>query len=123
MSVNNHTDLWRTPYWLMSHFDNHFDPCPPNPLANGLLREWSTPAFVNPPYSKPNVWVDKSIEQHKKGVEVVMLLRCDPSTRWYKKLIEYGCHISYFNERLRFSESKNSPNFASMLVFLEGRHE
>ncbi len=105
----------------MEHFKNHFDPCPANPEFDGLLINWRTPAFVNPPYSSPNLWVDKAIQEQNKGVDVVMLVRCDPSTKWYKKLIEAGSHIAYFNERLKFSESKGSPNFASMLVFLEGK--
>lgn len=123
MAKNIPSDLWKTPYWLMTHFDTHYDPCPSSPSDDGLQRDWNTPAFVNPPYSKPVLWVDKAIEEHKKGVDVVLLLRCDPSTRWYKRIVEYGCHIAYFNERLKFSESKGSPNFASMLVFLEGKHD
>ena len=69
------------------------------------------------------LWVDKTLKEQKRGVDVVMLLRCDPSTEWYKKLVEAGGRFAYFNERLKFSESKGSPNFASMLVFLEGKNE
>lgn len=36
-------------------------------------------------------------------------------------LIEANVHIAYFNERLKFSESKDCPNFSSMLVYLEGK--
>lgn len=113
-------DLWKTPEWLKEHFKGHFDPCPSNPTIDGLNVDWSSPAFVNPPYSKPLLWVKKAIEQQKRGVDVVMLLRVDVSTEWYKTLVEADAHFAYFNERLRFSESRNSPNFASMLVYLKG---
>jgi len=113
-------DKWKTPSWLMKHFKNHFDPCPSNPNFDGLKVNWKNPSYVNPPYSNPLRWVKKAIEQQKKGIDIVMLLRVDPSTKWYKLLIENGYHISFFNERLKFNDVKGSSNFASMLVFLEG---
>lgn len=118
--TDSNTDLWYTPKWLIRHFSNHFDPCPENPTFDGLSIEWKTPSFVNPPYSEPILWVKKAIEQQKKGIDVVLLMRVDPSTKWYKLLVEANGHFCYFNERLHFCESKNSPNFASMLIYLEG---
>jgi hypothetical protein len=52
-----------------------------------------------------------------------MLLKVDPSTQWYKLLVEANAHFAYFNERLSFvhqinGEFKSSNNFASMLVYL-----
>lgn len=118
----NQSDLWETPKWLYRVFENMcYDPCPAIQIKpDGLKINWRTPTYVNPPYSQPKAWVEKAIEQQNKGVDVVMLLRCDPSTQWYKMLVEADAHFCYFNERLKFSESKGSPNFASMLVFLEG---
>lgn len=123
--MTKESDNWKTPKWLMRHFGRHYDPCPSiiEPGIDGLIDGWYSPAYCNPPYSQPGKWVDKALEQQKKGVDIVMLLRVDPSTRWYKKLVEAGAHFFYCNERLKFSESKGSPNFASMLVFLEGRDE
>ena len=114
-------DNWETPDWLMEHFKLHFDPCPKNPDFDGLEIDWENPSYVNPPYSNPLLWVKKAIEETKKGVNVVMLLRVDVSTRFYKKIMEQNPHIAFFNERLKFSGSKNSPNFSSMLVFLEAK--
>lgn len=112
-----------TPSWLMDHFRKHFDPCPiknSNPI--GLTENWKDPTYVNPPYSKPLKWVEKAILESNKGVNVILLLRCDPSTKWYRLLIENKAHISYFNERIKFKGYENkSSNFATMLVFLEGK--
>lgn len=120
--VEKDTDNWATPEWLMKHFEKHFDPCPLHhaPYFDGLIGNWESPAYVNPPYSNPLPWVEKAIEQQQKGVDVVMLLRVDVSTKFYRKIMEIGGHVVFFNERLKFSESKQSPNFSSMLVFLEG---
>jgi hypothetical protein len=110
----------KTPDWLMNHFKEHFDPCPLNSKCDGLEINWSDPSFVNPPYSNPLAWVKKAIEESHKGVDVVLLLRVDTSTEWYKLLMEENPHIAFFNERIKFV-GNGSPNFCSMLVFLEGK--
>lgn len=115
-------DDWQTPDWLMSHFKGHFDPCPSNPTFDGLKVDWKSPTYCNPPYSNPEPWIRKAIEEAKKGVDVVMLLRADPSTRWYRLLMEadVNVYIAFFNRRIRFKGANGSPNFPVMLVFLEG---
>ena len=114
-------DNWQTPDWIIQHFKNHFDPCPTNPDFDGLNIDWKNPSFVNPPYSNPLEWIKKAIEETKKGVDVIMLLRVDTSTKWYKLLMEENPHIAFFNERIKFKGSKGSPNFCSMLIFLEAK--
>ena len=114
-------DDWQTPDWLMEHFKNHFDPCPVNPSFNGLKIRWKNPAYVNPPYSNPLAWVKKAIEESKRGINIVMLLRVDPSTKWYRLLVEEDVYIAFFNRRIKFKGSTGSPDFASMLVFIPAK--
>ena len=114
-------DSWQTPDWLIEHFKNHFDPCPINSDFDGLKIDWRNPAYVNPPYSNPLPWVKKAIKQSKKGVNIVMLLRVDSSTKWYRLLMEQDVYIAYFNRRIKFKGSNGSPNFASMLVFIPAK--
>ena len=115
-------DDWETPEWLIKHFKNHFDPCPKNADFDGLKIDWKDPSYCNPPYSNPYEWVKKAIEEAKKSINVVMLLRADPSTKWYRLLMEadVNVYIAFFNRRLRFKGAKGSANFPSMLVFIEG---
>jgi hypothetical protein len=82
------SDLCNTPEWLKLHFKNHFDPCPQNPSFDGLTIDWVSPSFVNPPYSEPKKWILKALEEQNKGIDVVFLLKCDPSTSWYRLLVE-----------------------------------
>ena len=114
------SDKWKTPKWLYELFDGLQDRTLMS--VNGideLKRDWTVDSFVNPPYSNPLPFVEKAIEQNKKNnVYVVLLLKCDPSTKVYRLLSEAGAHFAYFNERLHYSESKQSPNFPSMLAFL-----
>lgn len=53
-------------------------------------------------------------------MDVILLLRVDPSTAWYKLLMEEAAHIAFFNERIKFKGAEDTPNFSSMLVFLKG---
>ena len=114
------TDNYATPEWLMFLFKDWYDPCPlnPSPTVDGLKLEWKDKTYVNPPYSNPKAWVSKAIEESKKGKTIVMLLRVDTSTEWFKMLVEAKAHILWFNGRLKFVD--NSPaNFPSMLVVLK----
>ena len=85
-------DNYATPKWLKSVFEDWFDPCPldPNPKIDGLTMSWKDKTFVNPPYSSPLKWVEKAIEESKKGNTIVMLLRVDTSTKWFSKIVEGG---------------------------------
>jgi len=117
-------DNYATPKWLMDIFKDWFDPCPLEPelYVDGLKVEWEYRTYVNPPYSNPLKWVEKAIEENKKGKTIVMLLRVDTSTKWFAKLIEAKAKILWFNGRLRFV-SKGPANFPSMLVILTGIKE
>ena len=112
-------DNYATDKRIMDIFRDWFDPCPlnPNPEIDGLKIDWKDRTYVNPPYSKPLVWVEKAIEENKKGKLIVMLLRMDTSTIWFKKLQEAGAMFLWINGRLRFNNMKPA-NFPSMLVIL-----
>ena len=125
-------DSYRTPKWILDIFDNWFDPCPFNPNFNietdvdGLSIEWKDKTYINPPYSNPLKWVEKAIEENKKGKTIAMLLKHDSSTKWYAKLVEAGAHFFLLSGRLKFKgknynegTGKLSPaNFPSIVVIL-----
>jgi len=113
-------DNYPTPKWLFDIFENWFDPCPlnNNPSFNGLEIEWKNKTYVNPPYSKPLLWVEKAIQEKKKGKLIVMLLRADSSTHYFQRCQEEG-EVIYFGRRIKFNGK--TPYFASMLVIFNGR--
>lgn len=116
------SDCYSTPNYLRKIFSGYYDPCP---ISNGELRnndglgDWKDKTFVNPPYSNPLPWVLKAIEENKKGKEIILLLKCDPSTNVYRILHENKAHILLFNERIKFNGK--TPNFPSMLAILESK--
>ena len=98
-------DNYATDERIMQLFEDWFDPCPlnDNPETDGLTIEWDDKTYVNPPYSKPLPWVLKAIEENKKGKLIVMLLRMDTSTKWFKDLQEAGAVFIWINVKLRFN--------------------
>jgi hypothetical protein len=112
-------DNYATDKSILEMFKGWFDPCPlnDNPDIDGLNINWEDRTYVNPPYSKPHLWVNKAIEENKKGKTIVMLLRMDTSTRWFKDLQENGAKFLWISGRLRFQTGKPA-NFPSMLVLL-----
>ncbi len=109
------TDNRATPEWLMDIFKDWFDPCPlnPNPTIDGLTLDWKEYTFLNPPYSSPSKWIYKAIEENKKGKTIVILIRFDPTTRYFRALIEHGCHVFYSGERLEFINPEKEINYKS----------
>ena len=113
------SDKWKTPGWFMAIMNQALiDRCPPNHIDDSLQTTWVEASYVNPPYSNPLPFVLKGLEEHKKNrIAVVFLLKLDPSTRWYKALVEGGGHFLFFAERLHYSEAQSAP-FPSVLCIL-----
>ena len=113
------TDDWATPNYIYGQamVKGMFDPCPLFSSVDGLKTEWGNINFVNPPYSKLKAWIEKSIEQAKKGKKVTLLIPARTDTKAFKMLFEYGSTITLISGRLRFNEANCAP---SMLVELTG---
>jgi DNA N-6-adenine-methyltransferase (Dam) len=109
-------DDWETPLWLKGIFEEWFDPCPLHG-SGGLEKEWGKKTFANIPYSEPTPWVDKAIEENKLGKTIVLLIKLDPSTKWFLKLQASGAHFVTFFGRLKFS-AKDAAPFPSALAIL-----
>jgi len=116
-----HTDSYATDSWLKQMFDGWFDPCPLNPdwTYDGLKIQWPNRTFVNPPYSNPLPWVEKAIETSMMNKTVVLLLKHDSSTKWWRRLHEANANFMPIFTRLKYGTNKSCA-FPSILVCLEG---
>lgn len=115
------SDNWATPRNIYKFFMDRgcYDPCPINAEKDGLSIEWKERNFVNPPYSQLKKWVIKSIEEHKKGHAVTLLIPARTDTQAFKLLFEYGAIFTFITGRLAYNETGKAP-FPSMLVTLTG---
>jgi len=105
---------------LNKEFNFDFDPCPHNPTFDGLAIEWGQRNYVNPPYSKKIKWIEKALEEQKKGRFSVMLLPVDTSTSWFQDMIFPNCEIRWVRGRLKLDNGKH-PAYASMLAIFNGK--
>lgn len=74
---------------------------------NALVTDWGGAlAWCNPPYSTGNVnkFIDRAVEmQTKYGVETIMLLNVDPSTKYFKTIVDHAKAVVYVvGKRIRF---------------------
>lgn len=74
--------------------------------------------WLNPPYSKCREFVDKAFDEMHQGAKIIMLLPSRTDTKWFHSFIykKEGVKIEFIKGRLKFSESKNSAPFPSMLI-------
>lgn len=75
-------------------------------------------AYCNPPYSKCMEFVKMIYESE---CPCIMLLPARTDTRWFHNYIynKENIRIEFLKGRLKFSESKNSAPFPSMLVYFK----
>lgn len=131
---SSQSDEWETPQGLYNELNAEFnfnlDPCATKETAkcanwyskeqDGLKMEWGGVLFVNPPYSQIKNWVAKAANSK---ATVVMLIPARTDTRWFHEFIYHKTEIRFIKGRLKFSNSKNSAPFPSMIVIFRNNKE
>lgn len=103
--------------------------CEPIPIAetrytiedDGLAVDspWYGSVFINPPYSNPAPWLDKTVRVIESGDAdyVVMLLPSySTSTDYFQTHAPKADYLCTLDGRLTFHGSKNSAGFASIIL-------
>lgn len=137
LMFSSKTDCWSTPQDFFDLLDAEFcfdlDACalPENakcerfytPEQDGLSRPWIGTVWCNPPYGREiGKWVEKAyLESNKNNATVVMLLPARTDTKWFHRYIyDTATEIRFVEGRLKFSGSKHSAPFPSMVVIFNG---
>jgi hypothetical protein len=115
------SDHWATPKYIYDTYMKmgYYDPCPLHANFDGLKVSWAKYNFVNPPYSKTSLWVDKAIKENKLGKEVIFLIPARTDTKYFHKLLDHNAKVYFLKGRLSFNDSFPAP-FPSLLVLLKG---
>ncbi len=136
MKGNKPTDRYCTPQELVDllpEFD--LDPCSnTNSVVrakrtvmlpeNGLEATWEGLVWCNPPYSYVPPWVDAAGEaaNGKAAATVFMLIKNDPTTRWWAKaVLEYGATSFPLRKRVKFIGGDGKSKFTSALLVFNGQ--
>ncbi len=119
--MTKQSDCWQTPLCLFYELDKEFnfdiDLCATKENSKcrdfcenyledqwGFINEkglyvshrlWTAAhncAFMNPPYSNPEPFIQKAWED-SKYCKIVCLVKCDPSAKWWGTFWEYGENI------------------------------
>jgi len=120
----SYSDHWFTPkeiYDLYINQKGYHDPCPlgASDFDFGYIDK---PLFINPPYSNISIWIDWAITNHiLSGKHVVLLIPSRTDTRYFHKLLEYGCDLEFIKGRLKFGDAKNGAPFPSVLVHIKSK--
>ena len=118
------SDEWPTPKSVYDGLNAEFgfrdDPCPTVGENSGLLREWNSPCFVNPPYSNIAAWMDKAAVEVAAGKTVVMLVPSRTDTRWWHKYAMRADEIRFCCGRLKFGGAKTGAPFPSAILVFRG---
>jgi len=122
------TDEWETPQDLFDELDKEFnfeiDVCASDSnykviehyskLTDGLTSDWmGQRCWMNPPYGRE---IGKWIKKASENPLTVCLLPARTDTRWFHDYIYNKAEIRFLKGRLKFSGSKNSAPFPSMIV-------
>ena len=134
------TEHWSTPISLFeelnSEFDFTLDACADttnykvkkyfNKKQNGLHQSWqNNVVWVNPPYGTGiSAWIEKAYNECSDECTVVMLLPARTDTKWFHTFIYTNpdCEIKFLKGRLKFSNSKTSAPFPSMVVVFKKKN-
>ena len=123
---------WTTPKEFYDKLNKEFDfdPCPISNYTNGgkvngLECEWGKRNYCNPPYTtkEQNEFIDKGIEEWKKGKLVVFLIPSSTGTKRFEKLLNLKPQpkFRFIIGRLKFGNQKNYAPFDSVVVVLRDR--
>ena len=124
-------DNWKTPDYLLAdieaEFGKFFDPCPLNleaitPETNGLLKEWASVNYINPPYNRldKEAFIRKAYSESLKGNTCIMLLPVSTSTKIFHEVIYPNAEIRFLKGRVKF-EGINS--FGKLVSNKCGMHD
>jgi hypothetical protein len=115
-------DKWGTPTKLYDElnqeFKFNFDPAPisyKDGDPDGLLIDWGTSNFVNPPYSGTAKWIKKAYEEHLKGNKSVMLINVCTDTKAFHKYCynKQNIEIRFIQGRIKFINHNNEKKVTS----------
>lgn len=86
---------------------------------NGLMREWRSPCFVNPPYSDILPWMEKAALEARAGKVVVLLVPSRTDTRWWHEYAMKAKEIRFIRGRLKFGNATTGAPFPSAVIVFD----
>ena len=89
---------------------------------DGLAQDWFGNVWCNPPYDTSKEWIAKAYNETKKECSLaVLLLPARTDTKAFHSYIynSPNVEVRFLKGRLKFSNSKNSAPFPSMICIFK----
>lgn len=124
------SDEWSTPLALFRAIESAYGPCDFDPCAtaanakcptfltkeiDGLRVPWigdHRRAFVNPPYSNVQGWIEKCVAEACAGLPVVALVPARTDTRWWWYAMNYAESVRFLKGRVAFERPEGGATCA-----------
>lgn len=78
--------------------------------------------WINPPFNPMTPWVDKVLEEHAAGLDIVLLCNAATGTLWFRKLAEVAAQIRFTTGRVAFLHPETGEqmkgNNAAQAIFV-----
>lgn len=89
--------------------------------SNGLAQDWTGTVWVNPPYGRQiSQWIEKSYQESRKGVTVVMLIPARTDTKAWHEVIFPHAEVRFVRGRLKFGAATENAPFPCAVVIFRG---
>jgi phage N-6-adenine-methyltransferase len=131
---------WGTPVHLFAALDKKYGPfkldAAASPLnakvsnyfteaQDALKLDWAPygKVWLNPPYKGISKWIEKCVEESKKGAFIVVLMPARTDTRYFHDHIYNKKYVDvvFLKGRIRFAGAPASAPFPSMLAIFKPR--
>lgn len=87
---------------------------------DALKQNWTGTCFMNPPYGYGIYWwIKKAFDEGQKGNKIVCLLPSRTDNSWFHEFVMKASEIIFIRGRIHFTNSKQSPQFGSIIVIFE----
>ena len=118
IKYSNH---WSTPDDIYDKYvikEKYYDPCPlySDDFDFSIVYD---KVFLNPPYSEITKWIEWALYSHRNSKQhMVILIPSRTDTKYFHKLLNYGCELEFMRGRLKFGGLNTPAPFPSVLVHL-----
>ena len=130
-------DLWSSPREVVAYMEGRYGKYDLDAAAseenkvcekfysketNCLKRWWgkNNHVWLNPPYSRPDVFVKKAIEQMEHGNQIDMLLPADNSTAWFTEARRNAAEVIWIEADLHEDLDGTEYARSGRLAFISG---
>lgn len=130
-------DLWSTPREVIAYLEGRYGKYDLDAAAseenkvcekfysqetNCLKRWWgkNKHVWLNPPYSRPDIFVKKAIEQMEHNNQIDILLPADNSTAWFTEARQHAAEIIWIEADLTEDIGGNEYARSGRLAFISG---